>query len=343
MSVGLAVTMTSSERKVRLLAETMRGRKVSKMEELTSGSYTAGGGIHRIKFEGERGWQVLKCAGIGLDMDKATALRVHGETVQFYNTQREIGILVPSAEFTIAKFDRHWVLVEMADYHGASLESRVVNNPHAVESYLEQVLAHVIGPIVASSPDGYHVGPIGLDPLLRNLCFIGKAGVPGNIDHVPAKLFRSPTDFTLELPEPTDLMARQLGYIRHYTLSGLIFSLFLNVVRLYPQAYDMAQAKIARFLQKRRRTEILDQIPDVICSTYAFDEKSEFLQVLPDLHPGNYSVLRQMAAWAAFRNGRLRPALEKLFRLTHFGSSYLTSEQFEAARSHVQAMLSKVE
>jgi len=189
----------------------------------------------------------------------------------------------------------------------------VVNNDNFA-MYLERLLQDIFKPLLKSTSEDY-LGA-GIDPILRNFVYDNKVGEFCYVDFMPPKVFYK-GKFCQEIPECPDLDFYNVRIFSHNLRAGVVYVLFVNLVREFPTQLRFVAARLEQFLKEIGEIKLYEYIYNSpLYRAHDLQSVKETIKKLGDWKYNNYYLLREIANWLNSHNKRLEIDKKEVYRLT---------------------------
>ncbi|MBU1130584.1 hypothetical protein KJ840_00415 [Patescibacteria group bacterium] len=253
------------------------------------------------------------------------------------------------------------VLIQWEDYLGATCSAGIKEQPESVVvAIVEGILRCAVQPLFDNAPDPFNPGNVivGLDLNPRNLTW-QKDDQDGTItvyviDLFPPKIWDPHEKIhKLEFPEPNDPLVRELGFLRHFKMFGLILNLWTNLAKVRPNMARIFYDQIETFLRTKGFAEVERQLDEYLLEEIPGINSGDNLLII-----GSWPVekikriierwgfkeifkLRALACAIAFQKNGSQELLEQIFTESHFQNNKLEQRQITRVGDLIIAMANK--
>ncbi|MFQ5493378.1 MAG: hypothetical protein ACE5DX_04430 [Candidatus Dojkabacteria bacterium] len=215
-------------------------------------------------------------------------------------------------EMEIQKDQDGFKLVVVENFEGLDFVDIVDNDNF--EMYLDKMLDNIYLPLLKSASGD--LLKVGIDTAVRNCVYKLHSGEFCYVDFMPPKVFYK-GHYTQEVPEITGPFY-DIRMFSHNDPAGIVYTLYINLARLFPQKRKSVIAKIDQFLE----TNKLDKLKKHLTQSPFYrltdlKKASEVVENLDDWKGEKYLQLREAAVIAAEARDDFRGKLEDFFKLTH--------------------------
>jgi hypothetical protein len=196
----------------------------------------------------------------------------------------------------------------------AGLDFKDVVDDNNFSMYFDRLLMDVFKPLLRSTTDENLRA--GIDPALRNFVYNNRTAEFVYVDFIPPKVFYKGT-YSQEVPEIPDPEFHKVRMFKHNNRAGVIYGLYVDVVRDYPTQLKYASARIEQFLAEigeERLSEYIVNSP--MHRMHSAAEVKEIIEKITDWHWNNYYLLREIANWLAFKNPELIELQRQVYTVT---------------------------
>lgn len=180
--------------------------------------------------------------------------------------------------------------------------------------YIDKVLSDIYKPLLKSTGKS-HLSA-GIDTAIRNYVYRFHEGEFCYVDFMPPKVFYK-NHYTQEVPE-IEGPFYDIRMISHNERAGIVYSLYINLARVYPEKRKFISSKLEQFLEMINESELKKYLTN--SPFYRIGSRKEAVEVvksLSDWKAEKYFHLREAACIAAEENPNFKAKLPEFFKLTH--------------------------
>ncbi len=185
------------------------------------------------------------------------------------------------------------------------------NLPH----YIDQILKDIFVPLLNSTKQEYL--DAGIDPIMRNFIYDFKKMQFVYVDFFPPKV-KYNGKFIQEIPELTDPDFKKIRNFGHNNRAGIIYALYINLVREYPEFQKIISGKIEQFTYDISQKHLFKYIQT--SPMYRIDNKQEVLEIILSIKTWkflNFYLIREIANWINSKSNQFSSFHKKIYQLTH--------------------------
>ncbi len=189
----------------------------------------------------------------------------------------------------------------------------VVNNDN-YGMYLDRLLSDILRPFLKWVEDDY--AKAGLDAIPRNFVYDNARGQFCYVDFIPPKVFYKGS-YTQEIPECTDPDFFEVRMFSHNYLPGIIYVLYINLIREFPGQLGLTAGRIEQFLVKYKRSEAYREISgSPLYRVHSPSQVKEIIENLADWKKSHYFLLREAANWLNNYSPELEILKKEIYKVT---------------------------
>ncbi|MFA6304143.1 MAG: hypothetical protein WCV73_03410 [Patescibacteria group bacterium] len=198
------------------------------------------------------------------------------------------------------------------------------------EALIIAIYRQIIQPVFDHCSDPLHDGWLldGLDAKIRNVAVTGDMRAGFKCTYVDlfswktSSMTPSGRVYSLEYPEPTDVLAIELGKIRSYYKPGIMMDFWMSLVRVKPEKADLYYQVMSKLAQEANSTHsLMEKVREYVQGNNLSVGRLALHQVkklIADWGPKDAFKIRLFACALAFHRSTARALLPKVFGTTHF-------------------------
>lgn len=180
--------------------------------------------------------------------------------------------------------------------------------------YLDRLLADIFKPLLTSTKNDNL--PAGIDPVLRNFVYDTHKGEFCYVDFMPPKVFYKGR-YTQEIPEITDQNFYEVRVAGHNNRAGLVYNLYINLVREFPAQLGLTSARLEQFLTSCGEGNLYEAIKtSPLYRAHTPSEVKAVADNISDWHGHNYYLLREIANWLNSHKPELTEIKRSIYKAT---------------------------
>jgi hypothetical protein len=263
-----------------------------------------------------------------IDFDENLAKKLLRELIYYHKFLRDVGVKVPDNYYLGVYNGTH--ILEIDEYIPMTFKEAV--EEFGIEKTVKMLLDDVFGPLLNSSEENFL--ECGIDTPLRNFQF--KNSHAYYIDFFLPRVFFGIDQTMLEIPDLTDPRDRMIGLFNKYQCKGVLYSLFINLCREYPDKRDFFKTSCINLAKDLKRPELSQFIENSVVEQVfkkRTDDQKEFIENLT-FENEEYFVARDFACYLASLNDEFGVILEEFFKSTSnaAGNSFFINPRIDNAK-----------